>query len=367
MDVVELSRELIRFDTRVPQGNEEGPARFLGRILEEEGFTVDYPKFSEGRLNLVASKGLVSNIAPIVFTGHLDVVPLGDSEWSVDPFEGTVNNGKLYGRGASDMKSAVAAMTLAAMESFDGMVPRGGVKLLITANEEPGCLGARALRDSGYPVGAARALIVGEPTSNKPLLGHKGGVYLKAKTFGKTAHSSTPELGDNAIYKAARAIVEITNMEFGAQPHELLGLPTVNVGKFSGGQNLNSVPDYAEFTIDVRTTPTMPNVEILNHLKAVLGKEVILEKLVDLNPVSSDMKDPFVQKVMELCSCPPGSEKAATYLTDASVLTPWLEQVPTIILGPGEAKMAHQTNEFCFIEKIREAHALYKDIIKKTI
>lgn len=366
MDVVGLSKELIRYDTRIPCGNEEGAARFLGRMLEAEGFAVDYPAFSKGRLNLIASKGLKSTVAPIVFTGHLDVVPLGDAEWSVDPFEGVIKSGKLYGRGATDMKSAVAAMTLAAIDSFKDIVPKGGVKLIITANEEPGCLGAKKLKNSDYPIGSASALIVGEPTSNQPLLGHKGALYLQARSFGKTAHSSAPHLGDNAIYKAARAIVEIANLDFGARPHELLGLPTINVGKFSGGQNLNSVPDYAEFTIDVRTTPELENDIIYDRLTSILGEEIVLEKLVDLKPVESDPKNPFVQMVLSLCNSHSCDKKSAAYLTDASVLTPWLGGVPTIILGPGEAEMAHQVDEFCYIDSIRNAYQLYMDIIKEN-
>lgn len=365
MDVIELSRELIRFDTRGPLGNEKEIALFVGNILEKEGFEVHHPPYAEGRLNLIASKGISKDKAPIVFTGHFDVVPFGDMEWTVDPLEGVVKEDKLFGRGSTDMKSAVAAMVIAAIESFNGSAPVGGVKLVLTANEEMGCLGAKALRDTGYEIGPAQALIVGEPTSNIPMIGHKGGLYLKAHTYGKTAHSSTPHLGDNAIYKAARAIAKIEDMVFPTKKHGLLGFPTINVGKIQGGQNLNSVPDWAEFSIDVRTTPELKGYEALKYLEEVLGKEVELEKLVDLDAVGSDAKDPIIRMVADLCNCPSIDGKAANYLTDASVLTPWLGEVPTIILGPGEVAMAHQTDEFCYIDKIREALELYKKIIKQ--
>ncbi|MDC6366811.1 MULTISPECIES: M20 family metallopeptidase [Flavobacteriaceae] len=363
MDVIELSQKLIQFDTRVPKGNEGQAALFLGGILEANGFEVDYPEFAKGRLNLVASKGL-GDVPPLVFTGHFDVVPLGDAKWSVNPFGGSIHNGKLYGRGASDMKAAVAAMVCAATSCAEDMLPKGGIKLLITANEELGCLGAKALRDSGYHIGGASALVVGEPTSNQPLLGHKGGLYLKATTHGKTAHSSTPHLGDNAIYKAAKAVLKLDGLEFAVAEDGLLGHPTINVGKFQGGQNLNSVPDYAQFTIDVRTTPKLPNHKALTYLQSVLGKEVELEKLVDLDPVTSNAQDPFIKRVVRLCNGAHKGEAAAPYLTDASVITPWLGNVPTVILGPGEAQMAHKTDEYCAIDKILESVALYKAIIK---
>ncbi|MER3375141.1 MAG: M20 family metallopeptidase [Allomuricauda sp.] len=364
MDVIELSKELIRFDTRSPIGNEEEIALFVGNILKAEGFEVDYPSYAQGRLNLIASKGVSKDKKPIVFTGHFDVVPFGDKEWTVNPLGGIEKAGKLYGRGATDMKSAVAAMVVAAIESFKGTAPVGGVKLVLTANEEMGCLGAKALRDAGYELGFARALIVGEPTSNVPMIGHKGGLYLKASTSGKTAHSSTPQLGENAIYKAASAITKIEGMEFPAKKHNLLGFPTINVGTIQGGQNLNSVPDWAEFSIDVRTTPEFKGNEALQYLKEVLGRDVALEKLVDLDAVGSDANDPFVRGVAGLCHCLSVDRKAANYLTDASVLTPWLGEVPTVILGPGEVEMAHQTDEFCYIHKIREVLELYKKIIK---
>lgn len=156
--------------------------------------------------------------------------------------------------------------------------PKGGVKLIFTANEELGCQGAQHLCDNGYDIGGASALIVGEPTSNIPYIGHKGGLYLTARTAGVTAHSSMPELGDNAIYKAARAITKIEKLKFEVEKDKLLGHPTTNVGRVDGGLNLNSVPDKAEFTIDVRSTTKLENKVALKILNETLGNEVVLEK-----------------------------------------------------------------------------------------
>ena len=136
---------------------------------------------------------------------------------------------------------------------------------------ELGCIGAQHLLHNNYDIGRASAIIVGEPTSNIPYLGHKGGLYLRALTSGTTAHSSTPELGDNAIYKAAKAISKIEKLKFGAKKDALLGLPTINVGKINGGLNLNSVPDKTEFMIDIRSTTKFNNDEALKALKEELG------------------------------------------------------------------------------------------------
>lgn len=369
MNVISLTRDLIKFNTINPPGNEEEVARYVGAILADHGFDVDYPKYSEGRLNVVATKGLSGQVAPIVLTGHLDVVPLGAKEWNTDPFEGRVFDGKLFGRGSSDMKGGVAAMMIAAIECFNDVAPTGGVKLIFTADEELGCNGAIQLCASGYDIGSASAMLVGEPTSNAPLIGHKGGLYLKARTSGVTAHSSMPELGDNAIYKAAKAISSIEKIKFDVSEDQLLGFPTINVGTIIGGLNLNSVPDKAEFTIDVRSTPKLENAKALSILSKTLGPEVELVKMVDLDAIATAENHSFVKLVAKVCNVDLNSakiQKAATYLTDASVLAPWLNNVPTIILGPGEAQMAHQTDEFCFVHKLEEAVGIYKRIIQEN-
>ena len=112
MDVISLTRDLLSFNNINPPGNEEAIARFAGKILEDNGFKTDYYLFAEGRLHLVAERGITGTNPPIILSGHFDTVPLGNKKWSIDPFEGNVRNGKIYGRGSSDMKSGVAAMIL---------------------------------------------------------------------------------------------------------------------------------------------------------------------------------------------------------------------------------------------------------------
>ncbi len=369
MDVISLTQKLIQFNTINPPGNEEEIAKYVGGILINNGFSVDYPKYAKGRLNVIATKGLSKKDKPIVLTGHLDVVPLGATEWKTKPLEAVIKDDKLYGRGSTDMKAGVAAMMVAAIESFEQQTPLGGIKLIFTANEELGCHGAQHQCDSGYDIGEASAIIVGEPSSNIPYIGHKGGLYLTVKTTGITAHSSMPELGDNAIYKAARAITKIEKLKFNVEKDSLLGYPTINVGKISGGLNLNSVPDKAEFTIDVRSTKELENKLAFQMVKDILGDEVIIEKMVDLNAISTSEDNPFIQMVSKVCSFnynQEGVKKSASFLTDASVLTPWLKNPPTIILGPGEPHMAHQTDEYCYVAKIRESVKIYKEIIVKN-
>jgi succinyl-diaminopimelate desuccinylase len=364
-EVLSLAQKLITFDTSSPEGNENGIAKFIGGLLTVNGFQVRYDLLSPGRLSLVAEKGTTPKIPALVFSGHLDTVPLGENPWTEDPFAGTNRDGKIFGRGSSDMKCGVAAMVCAAVLAFRETSPLGGIRLIFTAGEEPGCYGAAHLAASGLDMGRAGAVVVGEPTSNIPYLGHKGALYLKISATGKTAHSSMPELGDNAIYKVARAISRIEKFRFDAEHDVLHGHPTINVGMVSGGKNLNSVPGYAEFTVDIRSTRKTAHTELLMRLSNEMGDDVTIEKLVDLNPVSTSEHSPFAMLVDNLCKRQgmSGLSRSLPYMTDGAVLQQLYGGVPTIILGPGEPSQAHQKDEFCQVEKIRESAEIYKNII----
>ncbi len=368
MDVISLTRELLSFNNINPPGNEEPIARFAGKILSENDFNVVYHLFDEGRLHLVAERGLSEDRPPIVLTGHFDTVPLGSNKWSVEPFAGQVADGKIWGRGSSDMKGGLAAMMLASIQAFKVSPPEGGIRLIFTAAEELGCIGIQQLSRTMRNPGSASAVIVGEPTSNHPYIGHKGALYLNAITTGLTAHSSMPHLGDNAIYKAARSILKAKDFNFEAERDPLLGFPTLNVGRMKGGMNINSVPDHAEFSIDIRSTSKVDHKELLPRLASELGTETVLEILVNLGPVFTDENDPFVQLAYDICNVDRAGKnrmKTLPYLTDGSVLQRLYKGVPTIILGPGQPEMAHQTDEYCHISKLEESVNIYSDIITK--
>lgn len=366
IDPISLTRDLISHNTVNPPGNEAKVAKILGKLLADHGFEISYHEYGLKRLHLVAGKGLSGSKAPLVLSGHLDTVPLGDKDWQEDPFSGICREDKIYGRGASDMKSGVAAMTVAAIEATADSIPEGGIRLIFTAGEELGCQGVQQLISRNKDLGRAYAIIVGEPTANVPAIGHKGALYLNAVSKGITAHSSMPELGDNAIYKAAKGISKIEEFCFQAEEDPLLGFPSINVGKMEGGLNLNSVPDHASFSIDIRSTTMVRHQSVLKKLIQELGGDIVLETLVDLKPVSTSETDAFVQLVKEACQIDQNSKawvKSLPYVTDGSVLQPYYGGVPTIILGPGQPEMAHQTDEYCFIENIIQSVSIYKKII----
>ena len=368
LNAVELTRQIVRMNTINPPGDEEQCARHLGALLETAGFKVAYHQLSPKRASLVATIGGSGDKAPLCFTGHIDTVPLGAAKWKMDPFAADTDAGKLYGRGTSDMKSGVAAFVVACVNLSGRLERSPGLELVITAGEETGCQGAFHLTHKSGALGRAGAVIVGEPTSNYPFVGHKGAFWVNARTKGVTAHGSMPEKGVNAVFKAARAVTVLERFRFSNPPHPLMGQATLNVGTIRGGLNINSVPDEAVIGIDIRTVPSVGHAQIKADLARQLGADVELETLLDLESVYTAPEDPWVQEVFDVMQSILGKRpepRAATYFTDAAALNLAYGTPPTIILGPGEAPLAHQTDEYCVVERVTESVAAYEEIARR--
>lgn len=372
LDPVALTQALVRVDTVNPPGHEDGCITLLADLLSAAGFQCRVHDFAPRRSSLVARIGGAPQSKarlPLAFTGHVDVVPLGAAPWQHDPFGGDIVDGRLYGRGSSDMKSGVAAFVCAAIAQADRLRDGPGLSLILTAGEETGCEGAFAMArdpDAAALLGRAGALVVAEPTANAPLIGHKGAFWLKAQARGITAHGSMPEQGDNAIYKIARAALALEQFAFETPAHPLMGAPTLNVGTARGGLNINSVPDAAELGIDIRSVAGQDHARVLQCLCAALGPQIQLSTLLDVGSVYTPSDDPWMQRVFALCAARQGAmppPRTVSYFTDAAALRLPLGMPPVLILGPGEPQLAHQTDEYCHVHRIHEATALFDDLI----
>lgn len=366
-DAVQLTRELLKFNTINPPGAEQACAQHIGALLERAGFTVDYAQFAPTRMSLVARIGGVKGKPPLGFTGHIDTVPLGAAAWRTDAFGASLEGGKLYGRGSSDMKSGVAAFVVASLGMAEKLKNGPGLTLVITADEECGCGGAAHLVKQGKLLGTVGALLIGEPTANYPLIGHKGALWLDVKTRGITAHGSMPERGENAIYKAADVILKLRGFDFAASPHALMGGPTLNVGTVHGGLNINSVPDEACIGVDIRTIPGQDHALIRSRMQGLLGEKVEITPTIDVAAIYSDPAQPWIQHVFDVTAPRLGARphaKTATYFTDAAVLKDAYRDIPMVVLGPGEPGLAHQTDEYCLVERIEQAVDIYTELIK---
>lgn len=360
-EVVDLTRKLLAFDTINPPGQEAQAMAFCASWLGAVGFECVLHRHSDERASLVATRG-VRDGTSLCLSGHLDTVPLGDLPWQWPPFDGHVEGDKLFGRGSSDMKGAVAAFMLACRDTPQ---VRGGVTILLTAGEETGCDGARWLVESGT-VPKAGAMIVGESTGNRPFAGHKGAYWLKLIARGKTAHGATPERGVNAIMKAASLATRLNELTLGAH-HPVMGDATWNVGTIRGGININSVPDYCELTLDMRSVEGADHREFHRKVKELAGPELDIEVLLDLPAVWSDPDCAWFAKATQTISRVTGVTSrpgSVNYFTDASILKPAMGDVPVMVLGPGSPDQPHSTNEHVLISRLSEAVEIYGALLQ---
>ena len=348
----------MRLDTINPPGQEAEAAELVAGRLEAAGLEVARHELAPGRPTLVARLEGGGDRLPLCMTGHLDTVPLGMAEWSRDAFAGETDGDRLYGRGTTDMKGGVAAIVVAAERLATLGRAEGGLELVICAGEETGCEGALQVARSDGALGRAGAVLVAEPTLNYPCVAHKGVVWMTARTSGRSAHGSMPELGDNAVYKLARAVGRLEQFRFDYPPDDLLGDPTLSVGTIEGGVKVNVVPDFACATVDVRTVPGLEHDDVVAALRAEMGDEVVLEAWVALPPVVTDPGEAWVGEVFEQMEPLIGERpepRGLAYFTDASALTPAYGGVPTIVCGPGDPGQAHQTDEHCSLALLEAA------------
>ena len=361
LDATEITRRLIRFDTINPPGNERPALAWIAELLEPAGFELAWQPLGTGRANLIARLPATLPVAraPLVLSGHIDTVPLGNAPWSVPPHEGVIRDGRIWGRGASDMKSGVAACVRAALDMAAVRDRAADLRLILSAGEETGCDGVLALAADADLLGAAGAMIVAEPTDNRPLLGHKGALWLHLHHRGVTAHGSMPERGRNAIFAAMDSVAALRALDFGVGAHPVMGPVTLNLGTLHAGLNINSVPDLATLGVDIRTTPDLSNADARARVAAAAGDAVEIETLTDMAAVFTPADIPWMAAararataITGMAADTDGGAETAHYFTDASVLTAAFGHPPTLIMGPGPMALAHQTDEYAEVARI---------------
>ena len=273
---------------------------------------------------------------------HVDTVPVPDpGSWQRDPFGADLDGGRVWGRGASDMKAGLVAAA-AALAAADPQTP---VALLLTSDEEIGSKGAAA---AAIALAEQRigAVIVPEATGNEVVLGHRGALWLAVRTAGRAAHGSTPERGHNAVLD----LVALLGRAGGALPlrtDPFLGTETWNPGVVAGGTVPNVVPDRAEVLVDMRTVAdAAPLLTWWRDQPEVAEVDV----RVDLPPVGTPADDPWVTTLPA-----PVRPAPATYFTDASVLAPVASGAPIVVWGPGTPAVMHAVDEYVELAELEQA------------
>ena len=363
--VTELLRTLVRMDTRDPPGREIELARLVHDRLLRAGISSELDEFSPARANVVARLRGRGERPALVFSAHFDTVPLGNEEWTHDPFGAVIVEGVLYGRGAADMKSGMAAMIVAAESLTAGPeLLAGDLVLAFTAGESSNCLGAAELARSGSLKGAG-ALLVSEPTSMEVLLAEKGALWLRLIAHGTSGH---PSAGDgsrgSAIERMTDVLQSLRSLDFGNVAHPLLDVPTVSVGRISGGTVVNLTPDRCEVDIDVRTLPGMLPATVERQILDHVGHDIELERLDHKPAVETAYDHPFARLCLETVSAERGGKArpgGASYYSDAAILSPCFD-LPMVIIGPGGLGMSGRTDEHVMVSDVERAVEVYRRI-----
>ena len=367
-ETLELSRTLIREVTVNPPGDEARCIAPLAARLEQAGFQCRSVDLAPGRPNLVARlEGTDTEAPAIAFTGHLDTVPLGEADWTSDPFAADIDGDRLYGRGSTDMKSGVAAIVVAACR-YAAEGAKRPVEIVLTSSEEIGLQGARLLSETPGSLGSASALVVAEPTNNRPAFGNRGILWLDVQFDGKTAHASEPHQGVNALLLACAAAERFAAYDFDGAEHPTLGRPTLNVAVMRAGTNYNSVPDRATVGLDLRPLPDADIASVIRTMDGLAGDQASVAELLRCPGLWTDPRDPWLRQAIETTAAITGANAvmgAVPFNTDGSFLAPAYGEIPTLILGPGDPAQAHKTDEWCSIAKIDEATAIYLELMRR--
>lgn len=362
--------------------NELAVAQYLEQWLNRYDIDTHIDYISGERANLIATIG--SGKPVVAVSGHMDVVNEGNhDDWTSPPFELTERNGHLYGRGAADMKSGLAALVIAMIEiKTSGQLKHGTIRLLATAGEEMEQAGSEQLYRKGY-MADVDALVIAEPSYPSIVYAHKGSMDIKITSQGRSSHSSTPFMGENAItplielvQNINQAYEEITQrikgkaLDYGNMVNQMAdqlpsfvskdevqtriqGLVMTN-SMINGGSQVNSVPDYATATFNVRTIPEYDNTKVKALFNKYIdeanqrGAHLTHDIYLDLDPVVTT-GDNHLFKL--------GHQLAQTYfdpsalidtptvaVTDASnLLKGKSEDFPFLMIGPGQGP--HQVDE----------------------
>lgn len=340
---------------------------YLERFCRDRQIAYAREVVSPGRDNLIARYDAPEPGRTLLYDVHQDTVPV--EGMTVPPFEPHVENGRLYGRGACDVKGSLAAM-LVAIERLVRERPRGSasVRLACTVDEEFTHTGSSHL--AAGPWAQADLAIVAEPTRLDLVTTHKGAVRWKIRTRGVACHSSSPNAGRNAIYAMARVIAALEDhaRELGQSTADaILGPPSLSVGRIEGGQSVNIVPDGCEIEIDRRVIPGESGAGCPARVEAFLRERLGSLDGIETLPYWVNMP-PLVPRVGADCLEAIGATiRAVTgrspavggvpFGTDAGPLNE--SGVPCLVLGPGDIAQAHTKDEWIELREVHEAAEVF--------
>lgn len=373
--IIHLLQQLIQIDSQ--NGNELAVAQLIAHVLKDAGIQCEIDEFLPGRANLIAEVGNGDRVLGLA--GHMDTVEIGaHSSWQHDPFGGEIDNDRLYGRGAADMKAGIAAMIATLIDiKKQKIATKARIRLILTAGEEYGAIGAARMVGQGK-IDDLAGLVIGEQTDNQVLYAHAGSLNYQLTAHGQAVHSSHPERGQNAL----TSLFQFANAEataFSKLPVDpLLGKVTHSITVVNGGSQVNTIPDQAILKGNIRPTSTVNNDQIIAYLRQIVAQipathQVKLEILHSFWPVATSPNNYLVQTALaasqKACAkyCP--SRKVQLGImdgaTDASVYVRHCPQLPVVILGAGENVTAHTNDEYTTLSSLQALNSAYHQIVRK--
>jgi acetylornithine deacetylase len=378
--VLSIARDLVRTASVNPMGRGLG-----GQTVGEERLTARLEEFlagigarcrrqavAPGRDNLLAELSWPGSGRAVMLEAHQDTVPVDGM--TVPPFDAEVRDGRLYGRGACDVKGGMAAI-LAAMERLAADRPRGSASVVaaFTVDEESGFTGVRRLARE-LPAGLAFA-VVAEPTRLEVVVAHKGLVRWRVRTRGRSCHGARPSDGVNAVYRMAPVVAALE--EYAAAlsrgpSHPLLGTPTLNVGVIRGGTSVNTVPGSCEIEIDRRLLPGEDPASAVDGCRRFLdarvpGADIEIEPAWISDLALDTPRDCEAARIsLEAVQSVMGRAEpvGVPYGTDASTLAE--AGLPSVVLGPGDIAQAHTADEWIEAAELERAVEVYVEVVKRA-
>jgi len=381
-EAVKLTQELIRIPShKYVENRESNIAKFIYDYCSKKGLEVEFQEVEGLRRNVIARLKGNGTGKNLIFNGHIDTVP--PYEMTIEPFGGEIKDGYVLGRGANDMKGAVACMITAMVNIKNkGIVLGGDIILTAAVGEEEKSDGTEYVVKSGIKADGA---LVGEPANYGYALGHRGLEWLEIRIEGRTAHGGIPELGINAISKAARLIRKIEEdlmPKLKERQNEWMGPSVMNFGLIKGGTQPSSVADSCIIQIDRRYLPE-ENVEsvikeyqdIIDELKQedpdfkaeIIRMDSNLMEEFDHAPLiaqpDSDIARTVYNVLKDFNKKEPNIEKRRGW-TDAGVLSTY-GKIPTVVTGPGDLKYSHARDEKIPVQDLVNYVEIYTRIAEK--
>lgn len=370
----ELAGRLIAFDTTSTRSN-RALIDFVAGYLDEHGIDAEIVPSPEGdKANLLATVG--PEEAPgVIVSGHTDVVPADPAQWTTPPFEPDIRDGRLYGRGSADMKSFIAA-ALAVLPPLHEQLHASRAVIALSFDEERGCRGAPLMMPRlREQLPGIRGAIIGEPTSMRVAMGHKGKLSVHVDVHGIEAHSAYPERGVNAIDIAVELIRRLRRLEIDSRnngPFDSRFSPpytTVHTGLVSGGSALNTVPRHCGFDFEVRFLPDADPHAFVRALETYFAEELPVDLAdagawIDIDYSASypgllEEDRAFVDWARALAHS--DQEPATLGFGSEAGLFAGLG-IPAVVCGPGSIDQAHKPDEYIELEQIDRAEAFFHDL-----